>query len=236
MRGLSRKVEAIALPERIMKKRRTIIYIDGYNLYYGLLKGSTSKWLDLLALARNLLNDTHEIIEVRYYTSIVKPSPYDAAAVERQNVYLQALGTMCLVKVVLGFYSKHTALMAPQRKRCSSCEESKDGYVRVMKLEEKRSDVNLAIDAVADAALDRADSFVLITGDSDQTGTIDKIRRQFNKPVIVFDPHEKESQHLKKAATFYKNIPRDLPAKCQLPDAIPVGTLGNFICRPAAWK
>ena len=220
----------------MMKKKRTIIYIDGYNLYCGLLKGSSAKWLDLLALAKALLNDTHEIIEVRYYTSIVKPSPYDAAAVERQNVYLQALTTQEVVKVILGFYSKHTALMAPQRKRCAVCEESKDGYVRVMKLEEKRSDVNLAIDAVADAALDRADSIVLITGDSDQTGTIEKIRRQFNKPVIVFDPHEKESQHLKRAATFYKNIPRDLPAKCQLPDSIPVGTHGNFIRRPAAWK
>ena len=105
-----------------------------------------------------------------------------------------------------------------------------------MKLEEKRSDVNLAVDAVTDAALDRADSIVLITGDSDQTGTIERIRRQFKKPVIVFDPHERESQHLKKAATFYKNIPRDLPARCQLPDEIPVGTRGNFIRRPAAWK
>ena len=234
MRGLSRKVGAIALFK--MNKKRTIIYIDGYNLYYGLLKGTAFKWLDLLAFARALLNDTHEIVEVRYYTSIVKPSPYDAAAVERQNVYLQSLETIEMVKVVLGFYSKHTALMAPQRKRCVTCEESKDGYVRVMKLEEKRSDVNLAIDAVADAALGKADSLVLITGDSDQTGTIEKIRKQFNKPVIVFDPHEKESQHLKKAATFYKNIPRDLPAHCQLPDEIPVGTRGNLIRRPTAWK
>ena len=43
-------------------------------------------------------------------------------------------------------------------------------------------------------------------------------------------------KHLKWSATYYKNIPRDLPAKCQLPDAIPVGTHGNFIRRPEAWK
>ena len=84
-----------------MNKKRTIIYIDGYNLYYGLLKGSVYKWLDLFAFASALLNDTHEIIEVRYYTSIVKPSPYDAAAVERQNVYLQALGTIAVLKVII---------------------------------------------------------------------------------------------------------------------------------------
>ena len=219
-----------------MRKKRTIIYIDGYNLYYGLLKGSKAKWLDLFALAKSLLNDTHEIIEVRYYTSIVKPSPYDAAAVERQNVYLQALSAMEVVKVISGFYSKHTALMPPQRKACAVCEESKDGYVRVMKLEEKRSDVNLAVDAVTDAALNKADSFVIITGDSDQTGTIEKIRRLFKKPVIVFDPHENECQHLKVAASYYKNIPRDLPARCQLPDVIPVGTKGHTIHRPPAWS
>ena len=43
-------------------------------------------------------------------------------------------------------------------------------------------------------------------------------------------------KHLKWSATYYKNIPRDLPARCQLPDAIPVGTHGNFIRRPEAWK
>ena len=31
-------------------KKKTIVYIDGYNLYYGLLKGTAYKWLDLLAL------------------------------------------------------------------------------------------------------------------------------------------------------------------------------------------
>ena len=29
---------------------RTRVYIDGYNLYYGCLKGTAFKWLDLLAL------------------------------------------------------------------------------------------------------------------------------------------------------------------------------------------
>ena len=54
--------------------------------------------------------------------------------------------------------------------------------------------------------------------------------------VLVFNPHTGLSQHLKRAASYYKNIPRDLPAKCQLPDEIPVGTHGNVIRRPAAWR
>ena len=36
---------------------RTIAYIDGGNLYYGLLRGHPEyKWLDLVSLARNLLD------------------------------------------------------------------------------------------------------------------------------------------------------------------------------------
>ena len=31
---------------------RTRVYIDGFNLYYGAVKGTSFKWLDLVELAR----------------------------------------------------------------------------------------------------------------------------------------------------------------------------------------
>ena len=110
-----------------------------------------------------------------------------------------------------------------------------NGFVPVKKLEEKRSDVNIAVAMLLDAVRTDTESFVLITGDSDQVGAIEALRYELGKSVLVFNPHSGLSQHLKRAASYYKNIPRDLPARCQLPDAIPVGTHGNFIRRPAAW-
>lgn len=80
-----------------------------------------------------------------------------------------------------------------------------------------------------------ADSFVLVTGDSDQAGTVYALRHEFGKSVLVFNPHVAVSEHLKRVATYYAHIPRDLPAKCQLPDIIPIGTHGRTIHRPAAW-
>ena len=74
------------------------------------------------------------------------------------------------------------------------------------------------------------------SGDSDLAGPVAAIRYQVKRPVAVFNPHEGACDELKRYASLYKNVPRDLPAKCQLPDAIPVGTHGNFIRRPAAWK
>lgn len=39
------------LPE--LEPLRTRIYIDGYNFYYGCLRGTPYKWLDLLPLFEN---------------------------------------------------------------------------------------------------------------------------------------------------------------------------------------
>lgn len=216
--------------------KKTLVYIDGYNLYYGLLKGTKYKWLDLLAFSKALLRPDHEIIGVTYFTAHIKTFPYDQDAVERQNVYIQALEACEKVKVVHGFYRKSNVLMPVIDDPCRICENTTDGLIRVVKLEEKKSDVNLAVQMVVDAAQDMADVYVVITGDSDQTGSIEAIRRNYGKPVLVFNPHDGNSLHLKKAASYYKNIPRDLPARCQLPDQIPVGTRGNVVHRPEAWR
>ena len=57
----------------------------------------------------------------------------------------------------------------------------------------------------------------------------------FRKTVLVFNPSEIHSAQLDTSASYYKHIPRDLPARCQLPETIPVGTHGRTIHRPPAW-
>ena len=42
-----------------MQIKRTAVYVDGYNLYYGLLKGTPYKWLDPVRLVAELLRDDH---------------------------------------------------------------------------------------------------------------------------------------------------------------------------------
>ncbi len=48
----------------------TNIYVDGFNLYYGALKGTPYKWLDLDMLSR-LLVPGREIKRIRYFTAPV---------------------------------------------------------------------------------------------------------------------------------------------------------------------
>src|SRR5918999_4283879 len=69
----------------------TIVYFDGFNLYYGALKGTAYKWLDLAALWRRLLpND--EVVAIRYFTALVAARPDDPQQPQRQQAYLRRCG------------------------------------------------------------------------------------------------------------------------------------------------
>ncbi len=46
---------------------RTHVYVDGFNLYYGCLKGTSYKWLDLEALCRHLLPQ-NQVQRIRYWS------------------------------------------------------------------------------------------------------------------------------------------------------------------------
>ena len=52
------------------------MYIDGFNLFYGALKGSRYEWLDLEALCRHLL-PKDSINRIRYFTARVSARPGD---------------------------------------------------------------------------------------------------------------------------------------------------------------
>src|SRR5215203_357311 len=83
---------------------RTNVYIDGFNLFYGCLKGSPYKWLDIEALCRRLLPRDH-INRIRYFTALVTARPGDLQQPVRQETYLRALETLPTVTVHLGeFY------------------------------------------------------------------------------------------------------------------------------------
>ena len=66
---------------------RTIVYVDGFNLYYGAVKGTTYKWLDILRLCQYLL-PKNEIIKIKYFTALVTARPSDPDQPNRQLVSL----------------------------------------------------------------------------------------------------------------------------------------------------
>ena len=93
-------------------KKRTIVYIDGFNLYYGLLRFSRSKWLDVVAFANSLLPrpDEHEILSVKYFTARVNYDPAEPTAQMRQSIYLSALAAFRPeLSIIEGYYKRFRA-------------------------------------------------------------------------------------------------------------------------------
>ena len=207
---------------------RTNVYVDGFNLYYGCLKGTPYKWLDLDALCRRLL-PKHELGRIRYFTAIIAARPHDPSGPARQRAYLRALATMPRVSIHLGrFLTSYVRmpLVAPQAHGPRT--------VEVIKTEEKGSDVNLATYLLVDAFRQDCEATVVITNDSDLAEPIRVVRHELGLPVGVVNPSDprKRSRALLDV-TFFKQLrPSVLPA-CQLPDEL--SDSHGTIRKPDTW-
>jgi len=75
---------------------KTTIYIDGYNLYYGRLRNTQFKWLDVVALFSNMaltIEPKSAVIAVKYFTApaLTKFARHGAESMKAQNDYHRAL-------------------------------------------------------------------------------------------------------------------------------------------------
>ena len=86
-----------------MSDQRVITYIDGYNLYYGLLDAGlrSSRWLDLPMLGRSLLRSNQELLLTRYFTTRVRGNP---RKVERQAQFIDALLARGDIEIDFGYF------------------------------------------------------------------------------------------------------------------------------------
>jgi hypothetical protein len=91
---------------------RTTVYIDGFNLYYGSLKNTTYKWLDLESLFGKVLSQKNQITKIKYFTANVQANADNPNVHVRQQAYLQALIAMCpLVEIHYGHYVRRKKTM-----------------------------------------------------------------------------------------------------------------------------
>ena len=91
---------------------RTFIYVDGFNLYYGELKGTPWRWLDLPSLFSKVLPPNRSILAIKYFTAKVSSPLSDKTKPHRQEVYLRALRHhRPLVEVYFGHFLSHPVTM-----------------------------------------------------------------------------------------------------------------------------
>lgn len=72
--------------------KRTIVYVGGFNLYYGCLKGTSYRWLNLVMLSELALSSQNRIVAVKYYTARVDARPGNEDQPVRQDAYFVRFG------------------------------------------------------------------------------------------------------------------------------------------------
>ncbi|WP_032924665.1 NYN domain-containing protein [Leptospira santarosai] len=207
-----------------MQANRTYVYIDGFNLFYGKLKGTNLKWLDLSKLCSVLL-PKNNIQIIKYYTAKVKPKLNNPHILDRQQDYLRALETIPNLEIYYGhFLSNEVNMMKADG----------SGKVKVIKSEEKGTDVNIASHMLLDGFKNKYDIGVLISNDSDLLEPIRIIRNEFKKKIGYINPQKNTSQVLKNNSDFMKSIRDTSIRQSQFPNEV-LNSSGNKILKPNDW-
>lgn len=209
--------------------RKTIVYIDGFNLYYA-LKRHNSKWLDIGKLCERLLTE-NEIVAIKYFTARVSSRIGDLDIHVRQDAYIRALLTNPKVEIIYGHFLTNDVWMVKSSDKGKAPGEIHK--VRVIKTEEKGSDVNIASHLLLDGFQGKYDVAAVLTNDSDLKVPVGMVKRVLRKTIGVICPHEKPSQQLIREATFFKTIKPSTFRECLLPEKIVDG--GRAIHCPRSW-
>ncbi len=199
-------------------------YVDGFNLYYGALKNTPYRWLDIAKLCRIML-PRDAISQIKYFTALVNPRPTDLNQLTRQQVYLRALQTIPNLEIIYGHFLTHEIMMplAPP----------KSGYVKVIKTEEKGSDVNLALHLLSDGYKSAYDVAVIVSNDSDLLLPVQFVKKELGKKIGILNPQKHPSKVLSANADFVKNIRRGVLSKSLFPTTL-TDSQGTFT-KPATW-
>jgi uncharacterized LabA/DUF88 family protein len=202
------------------------VYVDGFNLYYGSLKGTPFRWLNLLTLAQ-FIAPGRTIDRIRYFTARVS-GKVDPDAPRRQNAYLAALSSLPMLSIHYGKF-----LATPHSMPLSAPRVGGPRFATVIRTEEKGSDVNLATYLTVDGCDAKYDLALVISNDSDLTDAVAIAAARF-APVWVVNPNVRFSNALKRAATRYLPIPGAMLAATQFPDPVQLAD-GRLIHKPATW-
>lgn len=212
---------------------RVCFFVDGFNLFHSLkavekaMPGTQVKWLDLKGLCEEYLSQIGGgavLSELHYFTAYAEHlDSGDAGKVLRHKLYVRALTALKLADIHLSHF---------QSKQVWSHDDQNWHKV----YEEKETDVNLACHMMEAAALDRLDTAVLVSGDSDFVPLCKSFQRTFpEKTFAVLFPYRRVSKELRKQAQRHFTMTKELVARHQMPAEVRLPSK-KIIRIPDHWK
>lgn len=205
--------------------KRVICYVDGFNLYHALDEMSHIlgthcnhyKWLDLWKLTTLFTDPKAHSVEAVHWFSAIKEG--NTPRMARHEAYHDALEATGVTPHMAHFKRKHI--------RCRNCSTTFIAH------EEKETDVNLAVQLIADAYEDGFDQAFVISRDSDLTSPLRFIRKRFPKKQlkVIAPPERKHSKELWAIATHRSTITEEHLKNALLPQTLLHGDGTTIITR-----
>lgn len=218
-----------------MDKPPALVYVDGFNLYKGQLESRpANKWLDLVALFDDVLDD-FDVQHVHYFTARIKGrmNPEDPKAPDRQDAYIRALRT--LRRLTVHDDSLFTVHHGDAREWIDGKEQPPLTRHHVYKVQEKGSDVKLATQLLMDSLDGLAQTYVVVSSDSDLARPIEVAKQRLGARVGVLYPRDARTKLFERAGVDFSLYLRPaFAARNQLPDV--VQTPKRPVHRPPSWK
>ena len=224
---------------------RVWCYVDGFNLYNGVVRRVNQKWINLKLLCDALAAPGDTVEAVKYFTARLRPRANDPDVPARQETYWHALRTVPEIEIIKGYFPP----ARPAKKPLACSIESMDlkvtagtpqtgvppEMVRVMESNEKGTDVNLAIHLLNDAHHSRFEKAAVVSADSDLAGCISMARTESGLSIGVLNPHpEHHCNNLRSVSSFFVDIePKHLHLSL-FPDPV-ISPKGRAIAKPAGW-
>lgn len=208
-----------------MNKQKVIVYVDGFNFYYGLKKNPTWKryyWIDLVKLFEKFMLKDQELMAVKYFSA--RPINNEDKA-HRQSMFFDANKENPKFHLIMGKYLKKKIVC----KRCG---------LNINTYEEKESDVRIATQIVNDAKNGDCDIAIVVSADSDMIPAIE-LAKNAGVRVYVFFPPSHHSEAIAKIPGI--NVIRMQWYETRfkqslLPDEIILKKSGYKLVIPDKWK
>jgi len=203
-------------------RRKVAVYIDGFNLYFAIKekKWNSLLWVDMVRLANSLVRPDQELVGVKYFTARIRN---DRDKQKRQNLFLDALGTLQGLKIFYGYYQDNYVI-------CRGCGRGWNDD------KEKETDVSIATQMLIDAHTPNfVDDIILITADSDQCPAIRALRALGKHVLVVLPPGRSQYLEIKTAADSHIELTAKKLKCSQLPERITTPT-GFVIEKPMEYR
>ncbi len=219
---------------------RTIVYIDGFNFYFGSLKNTPHKWLDICALVSLLCkeqNPASNLVQIKYFTADIKAklAKRGVLSCEAQQDYLLALQAYSpIIEIIKGKYFVTKGTYHPFSEPVDFNKK-----LEVWKAEEKHTDVSIALHMLCDAMDKKCNQIVLFSNDSDLSPALEMTKKRHPEIKIgIITPglqgERKPSADLKAHSDWLRHgIRCSELEKCQLPSKII--TRKRKITKPEHW-